>query len=80
MSDSMTADLADSQSPAMAAWKMRTARMAPIGSTTMPSHLTMEPTLREGLMCLMSGAMTVGPVTTRMDPRMAATRQSHWKI
>ncbi len=74
-----SAELAEFQSPAMATWKMRTAMMAPMGSTTMPSHFTMEPTLRDGLMCLMRGAMTVGPVTTSMDPSMAATCQSQSK-
>jgi len=66
--------------PATANWKTRTARMAPMGSMTMPSHLTMEEILRTGLMTRRRGPMTVGPVTTRMAPRREATVQSKWKM
>gem|GEM_PF-2409495 len=54
--------------------------MAPMGSMTMPSHLTMEEILRTGLMTRRRGPMTVGPVTTRMAPRREATVQSKWKM
>ena len=48
-----------------------------MGSMTMPSHFTTLPIFREGLMCLRSGAITVGPVTTSIAPNRAATRQSN---
>ena len=50
----------------------RTARMAPIGSETMPSHLTMSDKRRDAWTCRNNGMTTVGPVTTRMAPRRTA--------
>ncbi len=63
--------------PATAHLKIRTARMAPIGSTTIPSHRKIEEILRLGFMSRSRGAITVGPVTVRIDPMTAAIRHSY---
>ena len=50
-----------------------TARMAPIGSMVMPSHLAMVPTRPAGRTWRSSGSTTVGPVTVSSAPRTTAT-------
>jgi len=52
-----------------------TARVAPTGSITMPSHLRIAPTGGEGRTWRRSGWMTVGPVTTRIAPNSRAIGQ-----
>ncbi len=60
---------------ALTPWNTSSARVAPIGSITIPSHFTTALIRRFGLTVRSSGAMTVGPVTTRIAPSRKATRQ-----
>ena len=51
-----------------AASKDRTASMAPIGSTRIPSHFRIVDTLESSLACLSRAIITVGPVTIKSAP------------
>ena len=54
----------------------RTASTAPMGSMTMPSHLSVLETRRLGRTCRSNGPITVGPVTTRIAPSRKQSCQS----
>ena len=56
--------------------KASTARIAPSGSTRIPSQRRMLPTAREGLTALSIGMITVGPVTVMIAPNRMASVQS----
>jgi hypothetical protein len=62
--------------PARIASKTRTARMTPIGSIRIPSHLSTLPSGCLGRICRIRGMMTVGPVTVRIAPSSRAT----WRL
>ena len=53
--------------------RTRTARMAPIGSIVIPSHLAIVPTRPAGRTWRSSGSTTVGPVTVKSAPITTAT-------
>ena len=59
----------------MTASNTSTAKRAPIGSITMPSHRNIRSISCVGRIELSKGAITVGPVTTSTAPNTAATRQ-----
>jgi hypothetical protein len=56
------------------AWKTRTPSRAPNGSTSTPSHMSRERTLRAGRTNDSSGSTTVGPDTTSTAPMSSGTR------
>ena len=59
------------------AWYTSSAKMAPSGSTTIPSHLSRALTRRVGRNCRKIGLITVGPVTMRIAPNSRETRPSN---
>ncbi len=52
----------------LASSKENTASIAPNGSTSIPSHLSMEETFLSSFACLKRGSITVGPVTINIAP------------
>ena len=62
--------------PLAAAWKTRTPRSAPTGSTSTPSQVSSDRHAGAGRTKDSSGSTTVGPETTRMAPIRRATRRS----
>ena len=54
--------------PELTSWKTRTPSNAPTGSTSTPSHFSVDRTAGAGRMNARSGRTTVGPETTRIAP------------